>query len=110
MIGLYKKLCIMISMVKNNNKKYMMDLFKLSKLYSSDSWVFFFFFFFFFFFLKYRTNYGTKNGKEETGPKQEGANPEKKKKIENATRNTSDCSIVCHMMGIRVCTSVNMTS
>jgi hypothetical protein len=66
-----------------------------------------------FFFLKYRTNYGTKNGKEETGPKQVGANPEekkKKKKIENATRNTSDCSIVCHMMGIRVCTSVNMTS
>jgi hypothetical protein len=33
-----------------------------------------------FFFLKYRTNYGTKNGKEETGPKQVGANPEKKKK------------------------------
>jgi hypothetical protein len=33
MIGLYEKLCIMIGMVKNNNKKYMMGLFKL---YSSD--------------------------------------------------------------------------
>jgi hypothetical protein len=36
-----------------------------------------------FFFLKYRTNYGTKNGKEETGPKQVGANPEEKKKKKN---------------------------
>jgi hypothetical protein len=33
MIGLYEKLCIMIGMVKNNKKKYMMGLFKL---YSSD--------------------------------------------------------------------------
>jgi hypothetical protein len=62
MIGLYEKLCIMIGMVNNNNKKiwwvlkkcimigmvknnnnnkYMMGLFKLFKLYSSDSWVLF---------------------------------------------------------------------
>jgi hypothetical protein len=36
MIGLYEMLCIMIGMVKNNNNKYMMGLFKLFKLYSSD--------------------------------------------------------------------------
>jgi len=42
MIELYGKLCIMIGMVKNNNNnKYMMGLFKLFKLYSSDSWVLF---------------------------------------------------------------------
>jgi hypothetical protein len=41
MIGLYEKLCIIIGMIKNNNKKYMMGLFKLSKLYSSDLWVLF---------------------------------------------------------------------
>jgi len=41
MIGLYEKLCIMIGMVKNNNNKYMMGLFKLFKLYSSDPWVLF---------------------------------------------------------------------
>jgi hypothetical protein len=38
MIELYEKLCIMIGMVKNNNNKYMMGLFKL---YSSDPWVLF---------------------------------------------------------------------
>jgi hypothetical protein len=29
MIGLYEKLCIMIGMVKNNNKKYMMGFKKV---------------------------------------------------------------------------------
>jgi hypothetical protein len=32
---------LMIGMVKNNNNKYMMGLFKLFKLYSSDPWILF---------------------------------------------------------------------
>jgi hypothetical protein len=37
MIGLYEKLCIMIGMVKNNNKKYMMSFKKV--FYNSIKWL-----------------------------------------------------------------------
>jgi hypothetical protein len=37
MIGLYEKLCIMIGMVKNNNKKYMMGFKKV--FYNSIKWL-----------------------------------------------------------------------